>query len=177
MTGPQLPKPSRRRTAPNADDHAPTTPPDAAPGSVDATGVPPLRFSRAASAPTDDAPEPRPTAPDKTVKPGVLSRKITDLYGQAGFIVGAFDPVCGQAIIANAQQIGVSLEAAAKESPEFRKWLEGLFKTNVWIQVTLAHAPIAAAIAAHHVPMFRDKVNEQMVAAMANSSRNGEHAA
>lgn len=163
--------PSRRgtRATPNADDH-PTTAQgaDVAPGDVDTAGVPPLKFSRATTAP--DGPDVTETAsaPEPTVKPGILARKITDMYGQIGFMVAAFDPTCGQAVMFNAKEVGIAMERAAKESPEFRKWLEGLFKTNVWLQLAMAHAPIAVAVASHHVPMFRDRaavMAERMAAA------------
>jgi hypothetical protein len=90
---------------------------------------------------------------------GSITAGISQLYGQVGMFVGMFDKECGSAIVTNAQAMGASLEAAAKESPAMQEFLNKMITTSVWGQVIAAHLPVVMAISMHHVPAIRDRVN------------------
>lgn len=114
--------------------------------------IPPKRPRRSASTKAS-------MAAQDPIKPGAISEGIAQFYGFIGMSVGMIDPHCGGIIVQNAQPMANSLEEAAKTSPALRKFLEGLVTTSVWGQVMAAHAPVLTAIAAHHVPAIRDRVN------------------
>lgn len=95
-------------------------------------------------------PRSRPRAPAK--KRGALVQPLTQLYTSVGALMIPFDPTCGSAIIANAENCARTLDDLAYQNDAVRRALTALVQTSVWGGVIAAHTPILLAIAIHHVP-------------------------
>lgn len=105
------------------------------------------------STPTPKAPKaakPKLRAIPKNSHP--LAEPLIKLYAGIGAVLAMRDPVCGAAIIANAEECAKSLENLARENDAVRRALEALLKTSNWGLVMTAHLPILMAIYAHHGP-------------------------
>lgn len=88
-------------------------------------------------------------------RPGSLKKPLQDMYGTIGMTVALFDPVCGQAILANAEACAIALENMARENEAVRRVIMSLVQTSIWGQLIAAHMPILLAIAMHHVPALK----------------------
>lgn len=83
---------------------------------------------------------------------GALVKPLTELYVTIGITTMAFDPVCGQAIVANAEACAKSLDTLARENPAVRRAILALVQTSAWGGVVAAHLPLLLMVAMHHGP-------------------------
>lgn len=107
--------------------------------------------------PLNDTPGAPKAIPPKP-RPGALARPLTEMYVALGMSVMVFDQPCGTAIVNSGPRCADALENLARENPAVRRALLALVETSVWGQVIVAHAPIMAAIAVHHIPGAGEKV-------------------
>lgn len=94
---------------------------------------------------------PRKTPVPKT-RPGALVEPIEQIYTTIGALWSPFDPVCGGAVIASAHNCAQTLDDLAQRNDAVRRALLALTQTSAIGAVAVAHAPIALAVATHHVP-------------------------
>jgi hypothetical protein len=85
-------------------------------------------------------------------KPGSLVQPLAQIYTTVGALLSPFDPVCGSAIIASADKCAQTLDTLAQQNDAVRRALLALTQTSAIGAVAIAHAPIALAVATHHVP-------------------------
>jgi hypothetical protein len=100
----------------------------------------------------DDKPRKEKTPAPAASQAKKLCAPLKDLYRMIGIGVSAIDQHCGFAIAREADALGESWEELARTSPGFRRFLEKAQKASGWGTVLTAHAPLALAIAAHHMP-------------------------
>lgn len=110
-------------------------------------------FSRKGS--EDKPPKPVPAMPR-----GGVATAVAALYKRVGSFVKPFDPGCGTALIMGADDCGRAWEEVAKRNPAVRRWILALLATGANMELLVAHAPILAAVAIHHVPAVRQLVTE-----------------
>ncbi len=136
-----------------------------------------------------DAPPKRERTARKPVtipkRKGQFVAPLTQMYGTVGILLMPVDPVCAQAIVANAEACAKALDNLAYQNDAVRRVLYSLVQTSAIGVVIAAHAPILFAIAVHHVPavqrgmerMGQDMVNQmeaQMRAAQPNPDSGDE---
>lgn len=118
----------------------------------------------------------RPPKPPKVVppkpRPGSLKKPLQDMYATIGMTVTMFDPVCGQAIIANAEACATALENMARENEAVRRVIMSLVQTSIWGQLIAAHMPILVAIAMHHVPALRGTMMPESATTVNDTAAN-----
>jgi hypothetical protein len=85
-------------------------------------------------------------------RPGALVQPLEQIYTTIGALLSPFDPVCGSAIIASAGKCATTLDTLAQQNDAVRRALLALTQTSAIGAVAIAHAPIALAVATHHVP-------------------------
>ena len=117
---------------------------------------------------------PKPPMPRMRANSHPFLKPLTDLYTSVGTIMCLSDPVCGMAIINNAEKCALALEDAARENEVLRRALTSLVQTSVWGAVIAAHAPIFMAIAFHHVPAIKAAMAGPGVADQAERYANGD---
>lgn len=84
-----------------------------------------------------------------------LEARIDGFFAGIGSLLYPFDQVCGGAILEQSGELASALDALARENPKVKQSLERMLAGGAWSGVVLAAAPIAFAIAGHHVlPMF-----------------------
>lgn len=116
-------------------------------------------------------PKPPKIIPPKP-RPGSLKKPLQDMYGTIGMTVAMFDPVCGQAILANAEACAIALENMARENEAVRRVIMSLVQTSIWGQLIAAHMPILLAIAMHHVPAVRNMMTPTAANTVNDTSAN-----
>lgn len=89
-----------------------------------------------------------------------IAGPIAALYRRVGQFVKPFDPGCGTALIMGADDCGRAWEEVCKRNPQVRRWIMALLATGANMELLVAHAPILAAVAIHHVPAVRQMVTE-----------------
>jgi hypothetical protein len=112
---------------------------------------------------------PKPVPPKP--RPGALTKPLAEFYASLGMMILPFDEPCGTAVIANAENCARSLENLARENESARRLIMALVQTSAIGGVVAAHLPLMMAVAAHHVPAFRN--NPDVVAPLHSMSRNG----
>ncbi len=105
-------------------------------------------------------------------RPGSLKKPLQDMYGTIGMTVALFDPVCGQAILANAEACAIALENMARENEAVRRVIMSLVQTSIWGQLIAAHMPILLAIAMHHVPALNGMMNPNAATTVNDTTAN-----
>lgn len=105
-------------------------------------------------------------------RPGSLKKPLQDMYGTIGMTVALFDPVCGQAILANSEACAIALENMARENEAVRRVIMSLVQTSIWGQLIAAHMPILLAIAMHHVPALRNTMAPETVNTVNDTTAN-----
>lgn len=84
-----------------------------------------------------------------------LEARIDGFFAGIGGILYPFDRICGGAILEQSGELASALDALSKENPKVKQSLERMLAGGAWSGVVLAAAPIAFAIAGHHVlPLF-----------------------
>lgn len=83
---------------------------------------------------------------------GQLVAPLTTLYVSVGATVSAFDPVCGMAVLDNAEKCAESLDALAQRNEAVRRALYAMMETSAWGGVIAAHMPLLVMLAVHHGP-------------------------
>lgn len=89
---------------------------------------------------------------------GGIAGPITALYKRIGSFVQPFDPGCGTALIMGAEDCGKAWEEVCKRNPQIRRYILALLATGANAELIIAHAPILAAVAIHHIPAVRQMV-------------------
>lgn len=84
-----------------------------------------------------------------------LEARIDGFIGGIGALTYPFDQICGGAILEQSHELAAALDALARENPKVKQTLERMLTGGAWSGVILAAAPIALAVAGHHVlPLF-----------------------
>lgn len=99
---------------------------------------------------------------------GGVATAVAGLYRRVGTFVQPFDPGCGTALIMGADDCGRAWEEVCKRNPQVRRFILALLATGANMELLVAHMPILAAVAIHHVPAVRQMVTqttEKMTAA------------
>lgn len=94
-------------------------------------------------------------------------RENVILFYQMGGMVASFrDPVCGPAIAASAEAAAAAWVTLAKRNDAVRKFWSAGGGANGWLELAMAHVPIALAIRDHHVyPLIeRSRYEREMMA-------------
>lgn len=86
---------------------------------------------------------------------GMFIQPLTQMYTTVGILLMPFDPVCSNAVLANAENCAKALDDLAYNNDAMRRVLYGLIQTSQWGLVIAAHAPILFAVAMHHVPAMQ----------------------
>lgn len=91
---------------------------------------------------------------------GGIAAPMAALYKKTGEFIRPFDPGCGTALIMGASDCGKAWEEVCKRNPAVRKWILMLLSSGANMELLVAHLPILAAVAIHHVPAVRDLVTK-----------------
>lgn len=84
-----------------------------------------------------------------------LEARIDGFFAGIGGILYPFDRICGGAVLEQSGELASALDALARENPKVKQSLERMLAGGAWSGVVLAAAPIAFAVAGHHVlPLF-----------------------
>lgn len=98
--------------------------------------------------------------PTPAMPRGGLAAPVAALYTKIGQYVQLFDPGCGGALVMGAADCGKAWEEVAKRNPAVRRWLLALLSASSNMELLVAHLPILAAVAIHHIPAVRDTVQK-----------------
>ena len=82
-----------------------------------------------------------------------IAGALTNVYTGLGMTVAMADRHCGMAIVESAEDCGKAWEDLAKRNPKVRRALLMFLETSDVTKVIIAHAPIMAAVFAHHAPL------------------------
>lgn len=91
---------------------------------------------------------------------GGIAGPIAALYKRAGKFIQPFDPGCGTALIMGADDCGKAWEEVCKRNPQMRRYVLAMLATGANMELLVAHLPIIAAVAIHHVPAVRQMVTQ-----------------
>lgn len=91
---------------------------------------------------------------------GGIAGPVAALYKRAGSFIQPFDPGCGTALIMGADDCGRAWEEVCKRNPQLRRYVLAMLATGANMDLLIAHIPIIAAVAIHHVPAVRQMVAE-----------------
>lgn len=137
--------------------------PDDSPPQSARIGPPPRRATRGSSGPAGPSPSGRSATPkepipdvfggDRTGNKTKLEKGLIKFYGTAGALMVMFDPVCGSALIQDADRMAYAMTQYAETNPAVKKALMGLVESSAIGLVFAAHAPVILTIAAHHTPL------------------------
>lgn len=83
---------------------------------------------------------------------GKYYNKLRGMYGFGGMILFRFDPVCGSAVLRNAEQTAKSLDALARENRAVGRIVEFMLQSSTMGLFLGAHAEMVGTIVAHHMP-------------------------
>ena len=82
-----------------------------------------------------------------------IAGALTNVYTGLGMTVAMADRHCGMAIVESAEDCGKAWEDLARRNPKVRRALLMFLETSDVTKVIIAHAPIMAAVFAHHAPL------------------------
>lgn len=82
-----------------------------------------------------------------------LAQPLTNMYTGLGMTVAMVDRHCGMAIVESASDCAEAWEEMARRNPKVRRALLMLLETSDVTKIVIAHAPIMAAVFAHHAPL------------------------
>lgn len=85
-------------------------------------------------------------------RPGHFVKPLNELYTSVGMMMLPFDPMCGTAVVKNAESCAKSMDRLAQENDAVRRALNAILTTGAWGGVIAAHLPILAMVMAHHGP-------------------------
>lgn len=85
-------------------------------------------------------------------RPGHFVKPLNELYTSVGMMLLPFDPMCGTAVVKNADSCAKSMDRLAQENDAVRRALNAILTTGAWGGVIAAHLPILAMVMAHHGP-------------------------
>jgi hypothetical protein len=102
-----------------------------------------------------------------------LAGPLTNMYTGLGMTVAMVDKHCGMAIVESAEDCAQGWEDLAKTNPKVRRALLMLLETSDVTKIVIAHAPIMAAVMAHHMPLVREQ-QLKVVEMFANQGANEE---
>ncbi|HET7414755.1 MAG TPA: hypothetical protein VFI97_03565 [Arthrobacter sp.] len=109
---------------------------------------------------TTATPKPPREKPDKPplvpYREGMFVEVLESWYTWLGMGLMLADPVCAQSVIASAHDCAVAIDKMSKQNHALRRWLVKLTQTSDLTAVIVAHLPILAAVAFHHVPSLRN---------------------
>jgi hypothetical protein len=105
-----------------------------------------------------------------------IAGSLTNMYTGLGMTVAMVDKHCGMAIVESAEDCAQSWEDLAKTNPKVRRALLMLLETSDVTKIVIAHAPIMAAVMAHHMPLVREQQLRvvEMFANQGSSEDEGE---
>lgn len=86
-----------------------------------------------------------------------IAGSLTNMYTGLGMTVSMVDKHCGLAIVESAEDCAQAWEDLAKTNPKVRRALLMLLETSDVTKIVIAHAPIMAAVMAHHMPLVREQ--------------------
>lgn len=103
-------------------------------------------------APARKAPARRSTAKrgKSTMTDAELTKGLKELFAFIAAGVGAFDPIDGAILAANAEEQAKALVAVSKKNPQVRAALETVFVASTWGPVVTVAAATVVPIAARH---------------------------
>lgn len=102
-----------------------------------------------------------------------IAGSLTNMYTGLGMTVAMVDQHCGMAIVQSAEDCAQSWEDLARTNPKVRRALLMLLETSDVTKIVIAHAPIMAAVMAHHMPLVREQ-QLRVVEMFANQSTTEE---
>jgi hypothetical protein len=100
-------------------------------------------------------------------KPGMFVEPVMQAYAMVGMGISMFDkhevtnpetgkvetiPLCGQAIVQQAEAAAIAWDKAAQKDPRIRKALQSLVRGSVWGGIAAAHLPIVMTVIGNHMP-------------------------
>ncbi|HEY1213251.1 MAG TPA: hypothetical protein VGE93_06430 [Bryobacteraceae bacterium] len=91
---------------------------------------------------------------------GGIAGPIAALYKRAGTFIQPFDAGCGTALIMGADDCGKAWEEVCRRNPQMRRYVLAMIATGANMELLVAHLPIIAAVAIHHVPAVRQMVTQ-----------------
>ena len=91
---------------------------------------------------------------------GGIAGPVATLYKRAGSFIQPFDAGCGTALIMGAEDCGRAWEEVCKRNPQIRRYVLAMLATGANMELIVAHAPILAAVAIHHIPAVRQMVTQ-----------------
>lgn len=95
-------------------------------------------------------------------RPGVISKRLEELYIGLGMVWFPFDPTCAQAVVESAPKCAEAMEQLCKENEAVRRVVLRLIETSTYGKIITAHMPILMAVAVHHMPMFQTMKGPQL---------------
>lgn len=130
-----------------------------------------------ATAPTGARPGGNPlSARSSNPRPSNIEKGLLKLYEQIGTITLLVDPVCGTAIIEDADVLAHALAEYAKTNPKVEKAIRKLIETSAFGQMLTAHLPLILTVASHHTPLNK-VVAQRLGATDAEGNPIAEHGA
>lgn len=91
---------------------------------------------------------------------GGIAGPVAALYKRAGTFIQPFDAGCGTALIMGAEDCGKAWEEVCKRNPQIRRYVLAMLATGANMELIIAHAPILAAVAIHHIPAVRQMITQ-----------------
>lgn len=91
---------------------------------------------------------------------GGIAGPVAALYRRIGTFIQPFDPGCGNALVMGADDCGKAWEEVCKRNPQVRRYVMAMLATGANMELVVAHAPIIAAVAIHHIPAVRQMVTQ-----------------
>lgn len=104
--------------------------------------------------------KPSTSKPIPPMPKGGIAGPVAALYKRAGTFIQPFDAGCGTALIMGADDCGKAWEEVCKRNPQFRRYVLAMIATGANMELLVAHLPIIAAVAIHHVPAVRQMVTQ-----------------
>ena len=86
-----------------------------------------------------------------------LAGPLTNMYTGLGMTLAMVDKHCGMAVVESAEDCAQAWEDLAKTNPKVRRAILMLLETSDVTKIVIAHAPIMAAVMAHHMPLVREQ--------------------
>lgn len=104
--------------------------------------------------------KPRVRVPVPAMPRGGLAEPMAAIYRKTGEFIMPFDVGCGTVLVKGADDCGKAWEELARRNPAVRRALMSFLSTSAVSEVLIAHAPILAAVAVHHVPAVRNMMEK-----------------
>jgi hypothetical protein len=114
-------------------------------------------------APSSTKPPRKEKAPTPSMpRPGVIKKRLSELYVGVGVMLSPVDPVCAKATMDSADDCAEAMEQLCRENEAVRRVVLKLIETSTLGKVIVAHLPIMMAVAMHHMPMFQQAAGQQL---------------